>query len=211
MTIRVLIADDHGMVRAGLRQLLNQQPGIDVVGEASSGEELRHLLTTTAGDILLLDIAMPGAPFPSLLRDLKARNPDLRVLIVSMQPEDQLAPRALREGAAGYLSKNRSPEELIAAIHAVAGGGRYVSPALAELLATALETGRSPIVHDVLSDREYEILRLIGAGRTPTEIATALTLSPKTIGTYRTRILRKLQLKTTPELIRYALQHQLTA
>lgn len=210
MTVKVLIADDHGVVRGGLRQLLTAQPEIEVVDEAASGAELLRKLDTQSVDVLLLDIAMPETPFPGLLRDLKARYPKLQILMLSMQPEDQFAARALREGAAGYVSKDRSPEELVAAIHQVVRGEKYVSPALAELLATALGAGRSPIAHDALSGREHEVLRLIGAGKTQSEIAAALSLSPKTVSTYRTRILRKLHFKSTMELIRYALQHQLT-
>ncbi len=210
MTVKVLIADDHGVVRGGLRQLLSAQAEIEVVDEAANGAELRSKLDAQAVDVLLLDIAMPETPFPGLLRELKAHYPKLRILILSMQPEDQFAARALREGAAGYVSKNRSPEELVAAIHQVVRGEKYVSPALAEILATSLEAGRSPIAHEALSDREHEVLRLIGAGKTQSEIAAALSLSPKTVSTYRTRILHKLHAKTTMELIRYALQHQLT-
>lgn len=204
MRTNVLIADDHGVVRAGLRQILAAEPELNVVGEAADGDELMAQLGATPADVLLLDVTMPGTRFPSLLSDLKARYPALRVLVLSMQPEDQFAERALRDGAAGYLSKERSPQELLQAIRKIVRGGTYVSPSFAEHLAATV--GR----HQPLSDREHEVLRLIGAGRTGGEIAAELALSAKTVSTYRTRILRKLGLRTTADLIRYALQHQLT-
>ena len=207
---KVLIADDHGVVRAGLRQILASEPELNVVGEAADGNELMAKLGATPADVLLLDVTMPGTRFPTLLASLKARYPALRVLVLSMQPEDQFAERALRDGAAGYLSKDRSSEELLEAIRKVVRGGTYVSPSFAEHLAAALG-GRQPVArHEALSDREHEVLRLIGAGRTGGEIAAELMLSAKTISTYRTRILRKLGLRTSADLIRYALQHQLT-
>jgi two-component system, NarL family, invasion response regulator UvrY len=181
-----------------------------VVGEAADGNELMAKLGVTPADVLLLDVTMPGTRFPTLLADLKARYPALRVLVLSMQPEDQFAERALRDGAAGYLSKERSSSELLEAIRKVVRGGTYVSPSFAEHLAAALG-GRLPVPrHEALSDREHEVLRLIGAGRTGGEIAAELSLSAKTVSTYRTRILRKLGLRTSADLIRYALQHQLT-
>ena len=210
MTTNVLIADDHSVVRAGLRQILAGEPEITVVGEAANGNELMARLGATPADVLLLDVTMPGTRFPTLLADLKARYPALRVLVLSMQPEDQFAGRALRDGAAGYVSKQHSSQELLDAIRKVVRGGTYISPAFAEHLAASL-AGRVPAVrHEALSDREHEVLRLIGAGRTGGEIAAELSLSPKTVSTYRTRILRKLDLRTTADLIRYALQHQLT-
>jgi two-component system invasion response regulator UvrY len=206
----VLIADDHGVVRAGLRQILAGEPELNVVGEAADGDELMAQLGTTPADVLLLDVTMPGTRFPSLLSDLKTRYPALRVLVLSMQPEDQFAERALRDGAAGYLSKERSSQELLEAIRKIVRGGTYVSPSFAEHLAAAVGGRLSAGQRAALSDREHEVLRLIGAGRTGGEIANLLALSPKTVSTYRTRILRKLELRTTADLIRYALQHQLT-
>lgn len=205
----VLIADDHGVVRAGLRQILASEPELNVVGEAADGNELLAKLGATPADVLLLDVTMPGTRFPTLLADLKARYPALRVLVLSMQPEDQFAERALRDGAAGYLSKERSSQELLEAIRKVVRGGTYVSPTFAEHLAAALG-GRLPTArHEALSDREHEVLRLIGAGKTGGEIAAELSLSAKTVSTYRARILRKLGLRTSADLIRYALQHQI--
>ena len=209
--IRVVIADDHPVVRTGLRHIVAAQPDMQVVGEAAEGAGLLVALETSPVDVLLLDLAMPGAPFPALLRDIVARHSDLRVLVMSMHPEDQFAARALREGAAGYLTKERTPQDLVEAIRKVVRGGTYVSAAFAEQLAAALDARRPAVAHEALSDREHEVLRLIGAGKTVSEIAAELDLSPKTVSTYRTRILQKLRLSTSAELIRYALQHQLTA
>jgi two-component system, NarL family, invasion response regulator UvrY len=208
--ITVVIADDHPVVRAGLRQIVAAQPDMQLAGEAADGDEVLTVLAATSADVLLLDLTMPGAPFPALLKHVRARYPGLRVLVMSMHPEDQFAGRALREGAAGYLTKERTPQDLVEAIRKVTRGGTYVSPTLAEQLAASLDRGRPAVPHEALSDREYEVLRLIGAGRAVGEIAAQLTISPKTVSTYRARILQKLGLRTNAELIRYALEHQLT-
>jgi DNA-binding NarL/FixJ family response regulator len=207
--IRVAIADDHPVVRTGLREIVAGQPDMQVVGEAADGDGVLTVLGGTPADVLLLDLTMPGAPFPGLLKHVSARYPGVRVLVLSVHPEDQFAGRALREGAAGYLTKERTPQDLVEAIRKVTRGGTYVSPTLAEHLAASLDGGRPAVAHEGLSDREHEVLRLIGGGKTVREIATELTLSPKTVSTYRTRILQKLRLRTSAQLIRYALQHQL--
>lgn len=209
--IRVVIADDHPVVQAGLRQIVAGQPDMRVVGEAANGDGVLAVLAGSPADVLLLDLTMPGAPFPGLLKHVLARYPGVPVLVMSMHPEDQFARRALREGAAGYLTKERTPDDLVEAIRNVTRGGTYVSPALAEQLAASLDGRRPAVPHEALSDREHEVLRLIGGGRTVGEIAAQLTLSPKTVSTYRTRILQKLRLRTSAELIRYALEHQLTS
>ncbi len=196
--IRVVIADDHPVVQAGLRQIVAAHPDMQVVGEAADGDAVLTVLGGTPADVLLLDLAMPGAPFPGLLKHVLARYPTLRVLVMSMHPEDQFAGRALREGAAGYLTKERTPQDLVEAIRKVTRGGTYVSPALAEHLAASLDTRRPAVAHEALSDREYEVLRLIGAGRTVGEIAAQLHLSPKTVSTYRTRILHAHQCRANP-------------
>jgi two-component system invasion response regulator UvrY len=207
--ISVVIADDHPVVRAGLRQIVAAQPDMQVAGEAADGDGVLTVLAASRADVLLLDLTMPGAPFPALLKHVRARHPGVRVLVMSMHPEDQFAGRALREGAAGYLTKERTPQDLVEAIRRVARGGTYVSPDFAEHLAASLDGRRPTVAHEALSDREHEVLRLIGAGKTVGEIAAQLSLSPKTVSTYRTRILQKLGLRTSAELIRYALQHQL--
>lgn len=208
--IRVLVADDHPVFRAGLRQILAEEPTMQLVGEAADGDELMRLVTTTEVDVVLMDITMPGAPFPTLLQSLKAKRPKLQVLILSMHPEDQFALRALRDGAAGYLTKERSAEELIEAIHRVVRGGKYVTPSVAEKLAESLETGVPAVLHEALSDRQHQILCLLGSGKCVKEIAAELSLSPKTVSTHRARILHKMKLRTNADLIRYALRHGLT-
>ena len=209
--IRVVIADDHPLVRAGLRQVLSDEPAIDVVGEAADGDETVAVLRTTEPDVVLLDITMPGAPFPGLLRLLRSAFPRIEVLIVTMHGEDQFAVRALKEGAAGYLTKQQPPEEVISAIKQIAGGGRYLTAAVAERAAAALDGSAPRLPHERVSRREYEVLCMIGLGRSVKQIATELGVSPKTVSTHRARLLRKMHLKTSAELIRYVLQYGLTA
>jgi two-component system invasion response regulator UvrY len=209
--IRVVIADDHPLVRAGLRQVLADEPAIEVVGEAADGDETVAVLRTTEPDVVLLDITMPGAPFPGLLRLLRSAFPRIEVLIVTMHGEDQFAVRALKEGAAGYLTKQQPPEEVISAIKQIAGGGRYLTAAVAERAAAALDGGATRLPHERVSRREYEVLCMIGLGKSVKQIAIELGVSPKTVSTHRARLLRKMHLKTSAELIRYVLQYGLTA
>ena len=209
--IRVAIADDHPLVRAGLRQVLAEDPALCVVGEAADGDETVTLVRNTDPDVLLLDITMPGAPFPGLLRLLRTAFPQVQVLVVTMHAEEQFAVRALKEGVAGYLTKDQPPEEVIAAIKQIAGGGRYLTSSLALHAAAALDPNESGLPHDRVSRREYEVLCMIGCGKTVKQIADELGLSPKTISTHRARLLRKMRLKTSAELIRYAVQHGLSA
>jgi two-component system invasion response regulator UvrY len=204
--ISVLIADDHPVVRAGLRRIIADEPTMQVVGEAADGDELVAKLAATVVDVLLLDITMPGAPFLTLLRHLRDTYPIIRVLVLSMHSEDQYAVRALRGGAVGYLTKEHSPEELVAAIAKVACGGKYVTAAIAQKLASMLDADYADAPHDALSDREHEVLCGLGVGKGVKQIAAELGLSPKTISTYRTRILEKMHLSTNADLIRYALQ-----
>ena len=207
--IRVLLADDHPVVRAGLQQILAEASDMEIVGEASDGPSVVEQTARCRPDVVLLDITMPGAGFITLLRNLKRNHPKTAVLVLSVHPEDQYAVRAFRAGASGYLSKERSPELLLAAIRKVAGGGRYVPDAIVERLVTRLagENGAEP--HEVLSEREYEVLCLLAAGRTVGDVAADLAISPKTVSTFRSRILRKMRLRTNAELIRYAVQHDL--
>jgi DNA-binding NarL/FixJ family response regulator len=209
--IRVVIADDHPLVRAGLRQVLADEPAIEVVGEAADGDETVAVLRATEPDVVLLDITMPGAPFPGLLRLLRSAFPRIEVLIVTMHGEDQFAVRALKEGAAGYLTKQQPPEEVISAIKQIAGGGRYLTAAVAERAAAALDGNAPRLPHERVSRREYEVLCMIGLGKSVKQIATELGVSPKTVSTHRARLLRKMHLKTSAELIRYVLQYGLTA
>jgi DNA-binding NarL/FixJ family response regulator len=207
--ISVLIADDHPVVRAGLRRIIGDEPTMQVVGEAADGDELVAKLATTVVDVLLLDITMPGTPFLTLLHHLRDTYPSVRVLILSMHSENQYAVRALRSGAAGYLTKEHSAEELVAAIAKVVHGGKYVTAAIAQKLASMLAADHADAPHEGLSDREHEVLCGLGTGKGVNQIAAELGLSPKTISTYRTRVLEKMHLRTNAELIRYALQQGL--
>jgi DNA-binding NarL/FixJ family response regulator len=207
--IRLFIADDHPVVRAGLRGIVEGEPDFEVVGEARDGGDMLGRIGRTPAEVLLLDVSMPGPGFLEVLRSLRQDHPRVAVLVLSVHPEDQYAVRALRAGAAGYLTKDHSPEELVAAIRKVHRGGKYVSPALAERLAVGLEIGGGDAPHEQLSDREYDVLCLLGSGRTVKEIAGRLALSPKTVSTYRARVLEKMKLAGNADLVRYAAQHGL--
>ena len=207
--IRLLIADDHPVVREGLRRIVQDAPGLEVVGEVANGEELFALLPRVPADIVLLDVTMPGPGFLDVLQRLRSEHPTVAVLALSVHPEDQYAVRALRAGAAGYLTKDHSPEELTEAIRRVHRGHRYVSAGLAERLAADLAAGARDARHEVLSDREYEVFCLLGSGRTVKEIAGSLQLSPKTVSTYRTRVLEKMHASNNADLVRYAALHGL--
>lgn len=207
--IRLCIADDHPVVRAGLRQIIEDEPGMEVVGEAADGDALLATIGRMPADVLLLDVSMPGPGFLEVLKALKQSQPRLPVLVLSVHPEDQYAVRALRAGAGGYLTKDHSPEQLVAAIRKVHRGGKYVSASLAERLAVGLEIGAEGWPHEKLSDREYDVLCQLGSGRTVKEISEQLGLSPKTVSTYRSRILEKMKLAGNADLVRYASQHGL--
>lgn len=208
-TIRVVIADDHPLVRAGLRQTLAAEPAVEVVGEATDGEETLAVVRQTQPDLLLLDITMPGAPFPMLLRHVTQMARDTKVIVVTMHAEDQFALRALKEGAAGYVTKEQPARELLEAVRQVAHGGRYLTPSVGLKAAAALGDRRALLPHERLSSREYEVLCLLGQGKTVHEAGGLLGLSPKTVSTHRARLLRKMELSTTTDLIRYVLQYSL--
>jgi DNA-binding NarL/FixJ family response regulator len=207
--IRLFIADDHPVVREGLKRIIADCHDMTVTGEAADGDRLLAQIGSAGVDVLLLDVSMPGPGVFELIRRMKEERPGVRILVLSVQPEEVYAVRTLRAGAAGYLTKDHSPEELAGAIRRVHGGGRYVSPALAEALALGLEPDYETPPHEALSDREYQVLSLLAAGRSVKEIAAQLHLSPKSISTYRARILEKTRLKSTAELIRYALEHDI--
>ena len=207
--IRLLVADDHPVVREGLRRILDETPGMRVVAEARNGEEVLEQVGRVPADVLLLDVAMPGPGFLSVLEAVRAREPTLRVLVLSVHPEDQYAVRALRAGAAGYLTKDHSPEALVGAIRKVALGGTYVSAALAERLARGLRSDSGVPPHEALSDREYEVLCFLGSGRTVKDIAATLGLSVKTVSTYRSRLLQKMGFEANSDLVRYVATHGL--
>jgi DNA-binding NarL/FixJ family response regulator len=207
--IRVLFVDDHSIVRKGLRQIVAETDDIVVAAEAVDGIEALHFIDSQAFDAVVLDISLPGRSGLEVLDEIRRTKPSLPVLILSMHPEEHYALRALRSGAAGYLSKVAAPLELIDAIRRISSGRKYVSTSLAEVLVHDLgEPGTKPL-HEKLSSREYQILCLIATGKTGKEIAAELNLSAKTVSTYRTRILEKLCLKTTAELTHYALQSKL--
>jgi len=204
--IKVLVADDHAVVRRGVRQILDEAPDIVAVGQASSGREVLQEVQKHDYDVLVLDIAMPEGGGLEVLKQLQSLEPKLSVLILSMYPEGQYAMRALKAGAAGYLTKESVPDELVAAVRKAAQGEKYITPSLAEKLVAGL--GKK-LPNEALSDREYQVVCMLASGKTITEIAVELSLSVKTISTYRVRILTKLSLRNTAEIIRYAFEHGL--
>ncbi|HXI32837.1 MAG TPA: response regulator transcription factor [Gemmatimonadales bacterium] len=209
--IRIVIADDHPIVRAGFRQLVAEDPQLRVVAEAGDTAELLTVLAAHEADVVLLDISMPGIAFLDLVQRIRATRPRARILVVSMHPEDQVAVRAIEAGADGYVMKTQSADELVGAIRKVHAGGKHVGPALAERLAAELAARRDGRARRDLSAREREILMLLGSGKSLKEIGARLTLSPKTVSTYRSRILTKLALKTNADLVRYVIEQGLTA
>jgi DNA-binding NarL/FixJ family response regulator len=207
--IKILVADDHAVVRQGLRQILAQAFEGAVFGEAGHAQEVLQHVWKQEWDVVVLDIAMPGRSGLEVLKELKQVRPKLPVLVLSMHPEDQFAMRVLKAGAAGYMTKESAPEELVTAIKKVLRGGKYVSSSLAEKLAFALAPDIEKPLHETLSDREYQVMCLIASGKTVTEIADELSLSVKTISTYRARILEKMDMKTNAELTHYAIKNRL--
>jgi two-component system invasion response regulator UvrY len=210
--LRILIVDDHPIVRQGLRQTLaDADEVIDIVeiGEAATPQEALDLVRQRTWDAVILDIALPGKGGLEVLKDIKQEAPRLPVLILSMYSEDQYAVRALRAGAAGYLTKEAAPEKLVGAICKVAAGGRYISEEVADRLAVEAAIDPARPLHTLLSDREFEVLRLIASGQTVGDIAGRLSLSVKTVSTYRARILEKMRLKNNAELMKYVLTNHL--
>jgi DNA-binding NarL/FixJ family response regulator len=206
--IRVWIADDHRIVRRGIRQILEEPGDIAVAGEAGNKAEVLNAIREHDFEILLLDIAMPGGDGLEILEQARQLKPELRVLMLTMYSEEQYALRALRSHAYGYLTKESAPEELLAAVYALARGEKYVTQALAEVLVADIDRETKP-GHESLSDREFQILRKLASGKNLTEISKELSLSIKTVSTYRVRILTKLRLKNTAEIIRYGIEHNL--
>ena len=207
--IRVLISDDHAILRSGLKEILMRGLPGAVCGEAENAREVLDQVQRQHWDLVILDVTMPGPSGVDVLRDLRRLQPKLPVLVLSMHPEDQYGKRMLRAGASGYMNKDVAPDELIKAVQRVLAGGRYVSPALAEKLALELSEESGRPVHETLSDREFEVLRMIASGKTVSEIAETLHLSVTTVSTYRARILEKMNLTTTAELMHYALRNRL--
>jgi len=207
--IDVLIADDHALIREGLKKILNSEQDIRVVGEASNVVELFTALKRLAVNIILLDITMPGESGLDALKELRQKYPHLPVLILSFHPEHRFAVRALKAGAAGYLTKESAAEEVVQAVRKIASGGKYVSASLAEQLATELDGDGGKPLHETLSDREFQVLRLIAAGKKSSDIAEELAVSVNTVNTYRMRILEKMKMQSNVELSRYAVEHGL--
>jgi two-component system invasion response regulator UvrY len=206
---RILLADDHAVVRTGLRELLIQRESLSVVGEAGDGDRLLSLAEHTPADLVLLDVSMPGPPFLDLLKRLRALAPSLRVLVLTAQPEDQIAVRALRAGASGYFTKDRPFEELLEAVRRIGRGGSYISVSLAERLAASLEGNAEGAPHDLLSDRELQVLLLLGSGNSVKQISAAMKLSVKTVSTFRSRLMKKMDFATNADAVQYVTRHSL--
>lgn len=207
--IRVLVADDHPVVRKGLVQILSDTEDIRVVGEAANAVELVGLMHREPCDVVLLDVSMPGKNGIEALKVIRQEFPQVKALVLSSYPEDQFGVRALKAGAAGYLTKHTAPERLIEAVQRIVTGKRYITPELAELLASNVDPARDVPPHQLLSDREFQVLRLIASGKQLAEIADELALSPKTVSVYRARLLEKMKLANNAELTRYAIKNGL--
>jgi two-component system invasion response regulator UvrY len=205
----VFIADDHALIREGLKKILREESDLTIVGEAQNAAEIFAGIGDSHCDILILDLVLPDRPGLEVLKEVKSRYPTVRVLILSMLAEGHFALRALRAGADGYLSKDSASSELVKALRQIAGGRRYISEAFSQDLAGMIQSGAEDLSHQNLSDREFQILRMIGAGRTVTEIATELNISVSTVNTHRAHILEKMQMRTNAELMRYAIENKL--
>ncbi len=207
--IKILIADDHAIIRRGLSQIVADEPDMEVVGEAENAQQTLDFVRQQHCDVLVLDINMPGRSGLEVLKEVKDEHPKLPVLVLSVHPEEQYGVRVLRAGAAGYLTKESAPEQLVQAIRRVYRGGKYVSESLAEKLVFALGSEGDQPPHTGLSDREYEVMIMISSGKTVGEVASTLSLSVKTISTYRARILKKMNMKNNAELTYYVIQSRL--
>ena len=207
--IRVLIADDHGIVRQGLKQIVSESPDIVVAGEASDGEEALALARQQEFDVAIIDIAMPRRGGLDILKDLRREHPLLKIIVLSIYPEEQYAIRSLRDGASAYITKANATDELVPAIQTVASGKKYITPPVAQRLATYIAEGEKRSLHETLSDREMQVFLLIGSGKSASDISRELSLSVKTVSTYRTRILAKMGLGSNAQLIQYAIRNGL--
>ena len=207
--IRVIIADDHALVREGLKKTLGEEHNIQVVAEARNSAEVQSSIVDVDADVLVLDISMPGASGLSLLQHVVTSKKNLKVLILSMHPEERFALRALREGASGYMTKESAPEELADAIRRIVSGRKYISAALAERLADELQSNGTTVQHELLSEREYEVFLFIASGKTVGQIAHELSLSVATVSTHRRRVMEKMRLSNNAEIIQYAYANNL--
>jgi len=207
--MKILIVDDHPIFRSGLKEILAKEKDAESIGEADNGHKALKLALKQRWDAVVLDITMPGKDGLEVLQELRRARPKLPVLVLSAHPEDQLALRLLKVGAAGYLTKDKAPDVLLTAVRKILRGEKYISESLAAKVTLDVVSGAAPSRHETLSDREYQVMRMLAAGKTMTEIAQELFLSIRTISTYRARVLEKMNMKTNAELIRYALQNKL--
>ncbi len=207
--INILIADDHAIVRKGLKQILSETPDMSVAAEASSGEEALEKIAHNNFDMILLDISLPGKNGLDVLRQIKREKPKLPVVILSVYTEEQYAMSAFKAGASGYLTKESAPEELISALRKISRGGKYVTSSLAEKMALRISAIKERLPHDRLSEREYEVMCMIASGKTINQIAKKLSLSASAVSTYRSRILEKMEMSGTSDIIRYVVKHGL--
>ena len=207
--IRIFITDDHSLIREGLKKIINDEKDISIIGEAGNAKDTMSFVLSKNIDMLILDLNLPDKSGLDLLKELKSLKPELKILILSMHPEDRFAMRVLRAGASGYITKESVGEELVRAIRKVYNGGKYVSESLAEMLAFEIQGGGDKPIHEVLSDREFQVLQMIASGKTLAEISEALSLAVTTISTYRARVLEKLNLHSNAELIHYAITNKL--
>jgi len=207
--IRILIADDHPIVREGLKQILSGAPDLDLIGEAQNGQEVIERVRTQEFEVLVLDLSMPGRSGIELIRQVREEKPKLRILVLSMHQEHQYAVRAIKAGAAGYLTKESASAQLIPAIRKVAAGGAFVTAAVAEQLALSAMPRADAPPHERLSDREFQVFRELVSGKAVSAIAAQLNLSVKTVSTHKARIMQKMQLNNPADLIRYAIHHRL--
>ncbi len=206
---RILIADDHPIVRRGLKQILSEEPDMELVGEGQNAQKILELIRKQPCDVVVMDITMPGRSGLEILKDIRQERPKLPVLILSIHPEDQYGVRALKAGAAGYLTKESAPDKLIQALRKILSGGKYVTPDLAEKLACMVDRDHKGSLHEDLSDREFQVMCMIASGKTVGDIAVELALSVKTISTYRARVLKKMEMKSNAEITHYAIRNHL--
>jgi two-component system, NarL family, invasion response regulator UvrY len=207
--IKVLIVDDHAILREGMRKIIQCEPEIEVAGSVSSASEAINHLSSTPVDVVILDISMPGRSGLDVIKDIKKIQPDAAILMLSMYSEERFAVRALKTGASGYLTKDMATEELITAIRVIHNGRKYITPALAETMANSFQEDTETTPHESLSDREFEVMRMIAAGKSIHEIAEILSLSSRTVSTYRTRILQKMNLPNNARIMQYAITNGL--
>ncbi|MBI1937599.1 MAG: response regulator transcription factor [Ignavibacteriales bacterium] len=207
--IKIFVADDHSLIREGIKNIISKEYDMSVVGETADPLKIIELAQHIKPDLLILDLSMPGKSGLDVLKEIKSVSPETKVLIMTMLPEDQFAKRTLKAGASGYLTKDSAPDELINAIRKIINGKKYISPSLAEKLAEDLDDTSPKEPHELLSDREFQVLKMIAAGKSQTEIADELSIGISTVNTYRTRILEKLNLHTNAELIHFAYNNKL--